>query len=111
MLDSIHHMTLKLLENCNFWGENVNILPSFMKCYKGSHYVTLLICKPLVVYRFYCMALYHSQRRRHVIKSNTKTPQVGNYQFGKQLHAVLEIMTKLANDFVGINYNIYYICI
>ena len=25
------------------------------------------ICKPLVVYRFYCMALYYSQTRRHVI--------------------------------------------
>ena len=25
------------------------------------------ICKPLVVYRFYCMALYHSKTRRHMI--------------------------------------------
>ena len=26
------------------------------------------ICKPLVVYRFYCMALYHSLTRRYVIR-------------------------------------------
>ena len=25
------------------------------------------IDKPLVVYRFYCMALFHSQKRRHMI--------------------------------------------
>ena len=25
------------------------------------------ICKPLVVYRLHCMALYHSQTQRHVI--------------------------------------------
>ena len=30
-------------------------------CYK--------ICKPLEVYQFYCMTLYHSQMRRHVIKT------------------------------------------
>ena len=29
------------------------------QCYK--------ICRPLVVYQFYCMTLYHSQMRRHVI--------------------------------------------
>ena len=26
------------------------------------------IYKPLVVYQFYCMALFHSQTRRHMIK-------------------------------------------
>ena len=31
----------------------------------ASHY---LICKPLVVYRFYSMVLNHSQTRHHVIK-------------------------------------------
>ena len=42
-------------------------------------YVTLLwtplrflkICKPLVVYRFDCMALFHTQMRRHMIKQLT----------------------------------------
>ena len=71
MLDSIYHMTLKLLENRIFLCENANILPSF-KCYIGRHYVMLPICKPLG-HRFYCMALHHSQRQHHVIKSNTKT--------------------------------------
>ena len=28
----------------------------------------------IVVYRFYCMALYHCQTRRHVINKNTDTP-------------------------------------
>ena len=44
------------------------ILPSFTQRYIGRHYVTLLICKTLVVYRFYCMTLYQSQTRRQVIK-------------------------------------------
>ena len=68
MLDSIYHMTSKLLKNV-FWPENINILPSFTQLYNGHHHSTLLfkICKPLVVYRFYCMALYHSQTRLHVI--------------------------------------------
>ena len=30
----------------------------------------LQICKPLAVYLFYCMALYHSKTWRHVIKYN-----------------------------------------
>ena len=61
MLDSIYHMTLKLLKNCN-------ILPTFTQRYNGRHYVTLLISKPIVFYRLHCMALYHSQRQRYVIK-------------------------------------------
>ena len=28
------------------------------------------ICKPPVVYRFYCIALFHSQTRRHMVKKN-----------------------------------------
>ena len=39
-----------------------------MHRYNERHYVKLLVCKPLVVYRFYCMALFHSQTRRHEIK-------------------------------------------
>ena len=37
------------------------------------------ICKPIVVYRFYCMALYLSQRRRHVINklsNNNRVPEI-----------------------------------
>ena len=72
MLDSIYHMTLILLKNCIFWCENVKILPFFTQRYDGSHYVMLVNLYPLVVYRFYCMALYHSQTRYHVI--NTISP-------------------------------------
>ena len=70
MLDSIYHMTLKLLNNC-ILGENVKILPFFHNF--TMHIITLRyqICKPLVVYRFYCMELYHSHMRCHVIKLGT----------------------------------------
>ena len=54
MLDTIYHMTLELLK-ISFWCENVKLLPSFMQGYNGHCYVTLLICKTKVVYRFYCM--------------------------------------------------------
>ena len=32
MLDSIYHMTLKLLEKLHLWCENVKILPSLTQC-------------------------------------------------------------------------------
>ena len=67
MLDSIYHITLKN-SKIAFWRENVENLPSFTQCYYVRHYVMLPICKPLVVNRFYCMVLYHSQRRHHEIK-------------------------------------------
>ena len=53
LLDSIYHMinTLK----SHFWRENVIILS------------LCAIYNPLVVYRFYCMALFYSQTRRHMI--------------------------------------------
>ena len=50
-LDSIYHMTFKLIKN-TFWRENVKILLSLAQRYNGRQYVA----KPLglVVYRFYC---------------------------------------------------------
>ena len=42
-------MILELVQNHIFWRENVKILSSFTQLYNGCHYVTLLICKPLVV--------------------------------------------------------------
>ena len=42
MLDSIYHMTLKLLKNHIFGVNHVKILPSFMQRYNGRHYATLL---------------------------------------------------------------------
>ena len=35
------------------------------------------IDKPLVVYRFYYMALFHSQTRRHMININKKASEYG----------------------------------
>ena len=65
MLDPIYHMRLKLLQN-HIFDMKVTILTSFTLHYNGCHYITLLICKPLVVYQFYCMALYYTRTRRHV---------------------------------------------
>ena len=39
ILDSIYHMTLKLLNN-HILSENVKILLSFLQLYNGHHYVT-----------------------------------------------------------------------
>ena len=50
---------IKIILKSHLWCENVKILPSFTHRYNGPHYVTF--CKPIVVNRFYCIALYHSQ--------------------------------------------------
>ena len=42
MVDSIYHMTLKLLKNRIFWRENIKILQSFTQRSIGRHYVSLL---------------------------------------------------------------------
>ena len=55
---------IKITLKSHFWHKNVIILTSCtQRCY-GSF---LKICKSLVVYRFYWMALLHSQMRLHVI--------------------------------------------
>ena len=65
MLDSIYHMTNTL--KSYFWRKKVIILSlCAQRCY-GRHDVSRKIYKPLVVYRFYRMALIHSQTRRHMI--------------------------------------------
>ena len=62
MLDSVYHMTSRLPLNLN----------SAVKTY-FCHYVVNVVMGvitfpvKLVVYRFYCMALFHSQTRRHTI--------------------------------------------
>ena len=68
LLDSIYHMTLKVLKTLIF-----DVKTSIF--YHILHYVIMdvitlryEICKPLVVDQFYCMALYHSKARRYVIK-------------------------------------------
>ena len=55
-VDSIYHMALNLLKNLFFfWRETSIFLLSFTQRDNGRFYVTLLICKVLVVYRYYCM--------------------------------------------------------
>ena len=65
MLDSFHHTALKLIKN-RILAWKRQVLSSFTQWYNERLYVPFLICKPLVVYRFYCMALYHSLRQGHV---------------------------------------------
>ena len=64
MLDSIYHMTLRVhlisaVKRYNF------VFMYAMLLRMSKHFQK--ICKPLVVYQFYCMALFHSQTRRHII--------------------------------------------
>ena len=70
MLDSIYHMTLKLLKNQICGVKNIKICHILRNIVMDVITIRYLICKPLVVYQFYCMALYHSQTRHHVIKEN-----------------------------------------
>ena len=71
---TLNHGTLKLLNNRILGVKTFRlcydlrnaIMDVLMQCYQN--------CKPLVVYRFYCMALYHSQTRRHVIMNVNTSP-------------------------------------
>ena len=73
MLDSIYHITLKLLKN-HIFGVKMSKFCHLLCNVKMKviTYVMLLICTLFVVYRFYCIALYHFQTRHHVInRDNT----------------------------------------
>ena len=60
MFDSIYHMTLKLLKNLIFGVKTSRFCHLLHNVRMDVIMLRYLICKPLVVYRFYCMALYHS---------------------------------------------------
>ena len=65
IFDHFYHMTLELIKSA-LLAENV----SFNIFYASLEWTSKLfpkICKPLVEYRFYCMAIFHSQTRRHMI--------------------------------------------
>ena len=67
MLDSIYHMTNTL--KSDFWRKNGIILSLCMqRCY-GCHNVSSKSINHKCFYRFYCMALFHSQTRCHMIKT------------------------------------------
>ena len=72
MLVSIYHMTLRLLCYLISRVKNVIILSLCTQCCYGRHNVSLKIDKTLVVYRFYCMALFHSQTQRHITNGYLK---------------------------------------
>ena len=68
MLDSIYYMALKLIKNHIFGLETSIFLHLLHDFIMDVIRLCCEICKPLVVYRFYCMVLYLSQMQCHVIK-------------------------------------------
>ena len=69
ILDSIYHITLILLKNC------ISGVKTSRLCHLLRNIIMYVItqryqiCKPLVVYLLYCMALFHSQMGSHVINA------------------------------------------
>ena len=57
---------IKITLKFDFCRKSVIILSLYMQGCYGHHNLSPKICKPPVVYRFYCMALYH---QRHVINN------------------------------------------
>ena len=69
MLNSIYHMTLRLLCGKNLISGVKTIY--FCHCVRNVVMDVIIfprIYRPLVVYRFYCIALFHSQTRRHMLR-------------------------------------------
>ena len=82
MLDSIYHMTNTL--KSHFWRKNVIFLSlCTQRCYGRQRFP--YIYKPLVVNRFYCMALFHSQTRRRMIKERSTCKEMYNNTSAIQL--------------------------
>ena len=67
MLDSIYYMTNTL--KSHFWRKKRYNIVSMYAMLFWTSLRFLKIDKPLVIYRFYCMALFHSKPRRHMIKT------------------------------------------
>ena len=63
MLDCIYHMTNTLKPD--FWHKNVIILSLCTQRFYGRHNVSSKSINQK--FRFYCMALFHSQKRRRMI--------------------------------------------
>ena len=90
MLDSIYHMTLKLLKN------------AFLDIFYATLTLHFEICKPLVVYRFCCMALYHSQRRHMIMCENgflvTRIVNLLSFRDCLQANLIMECCWNHLND-------------
>ena len=116
MLDSIYHMTLRLLLTLISRVKNVIILSLCMqRCY-GRHIISQIILslcmqrcygrhiisQPLVVCRFYCMALFHSQMRRHMINFFITLCMMGNWScFCYRLLLFFSNLTIYKNPFLN----------
>ena len=59
---------IKITFQSHFWCKKVIIASLCTQGCYGRHNVSRKSVKQLVVYRFYCMALFHSQTQRHMIK-------------------------------------------
>ena len=71
MLDSIYHMTLKLFCNRVFGMKTSRFCKIYVTLLWASFHNVIKIYTSFMVYRFYNIALYHSQTRRHmIIKKN-----------------------------------------
>ena len=58
MLDSIYHMTFKLIKNRIFGVKTLIAVIILHNVIMDVITFRYEVCKPLVVYRFYCIALY-----------------------------------------------------
>ena len=70
MLHSIYHRPLRLFWNIVSGVNNKIFFIMYATFLWTSFHNVIKICKSLVVYRFYCMALFHSQTRRHMINKS-----------------------------------------
>ena len=66
LLNYIYQMTKSYFKS-HFWRTNAKILSYKRRSILWALRNVFKIFKPLVVYRFYSMALYHSKTRRHLL--------------------------------------------
>ena len=69
MLYYIYHTTIKLTKKYIFGLKTSTFCHLLRNIITDANTLPYYICKPLVVYQFYYMTLYHSQTRRHVINT------------------------------------------
>ena len=96
MLYSIYHYNIRITLKSHFCRKHVINLPLCeQRCY-GRHN-----CKPLVVYRFECMALFHSQTRATSydnLHSTSLNNWTGPYPFKGLSCGIFSLFFKLRNN-------------
>ena len=73
MLDSFYHMTLKLFCNRVFGMKTSRFCKIYVTLLWASFHNVIKIHTSFMVYRFYNIAVYHSQTRRHLITKKKHT--------------------------------------